>query len=90
MLVVSQPIGYLNYIVAYRLVELAKNNTLPSGLCIRIALKGCQTVLNGALLPLTSLLCAQPVCAILGMGSDQIRSDYISSSHTRLIRCLTH
>ncbi len=22
--------------------------------------------------------------------SDQIRSDYISSSHTRLIRCLTH
>ncbi len=22
--------------------------------------------------------------------TDQIRSDYISSSHTRLIRCLTH
>ncbi len=22
--------------------------------------------------------------------ADQIRSDYISSSHTRLIRCLTH
>ena len=26
----------------------------------------------------------------LRAGTDQIRSDYISSSHTRLIRCLTH